>query len=133
MIWIRTNFLNKNWVTELCLKYVFKCRVVCLNENLKSQIIFSFLIWQNSNYFVWFRPIIVNFSFIIISCTQSLMRHTMIVWLFGKIFENFVFSSLHFLKQYNTNIFKLQLIYSNNLFIKKEIISSESAYLFLIF
>ena len=33
------------------------------------------------------RPIIVNFSFIVISCTQSSMQHAVIIWLFGKIFE----------------------------------------------
>ena len=33
------------------------------------------------------RPIIVNFSFIVISCTWSSMRHAVIIWLFGKIFE----------------------------------------------
>ena len=42
------------------------------------------------------RPIIVNFSFIVISCTWSSMRHVVIIWLFGKIFGNFVFSSLSF-------------------------------------
>ena len=45
---------------------------------------------------VYFRPIIVNFSFIVISCTRSSMQHAVIIWLFGKIFENFVFSSLPF-------------------------------------
>ena len=33
------------------------------------------------------RPIIVNFSFIVISWTWSSMRHEVIIWLFGKIFE----------------------------------------------
>ena len=33
------------------------------------------------------RPIIVNFSFIVISCTWSSMWHAVIIWLFGKIFE----------------------------------------------
>ena len=33
------------------------------------------------------RPIIVNFSFIVISYTRSLMQHAVIIWLFGKIFE----------------------------------------------
>ena len=33
------------------------------------------------------RPIIVNFSFIVISCTRSSMRHVVIIWLFGEIFE----------------------------------------------
>ena len=33
------------------------------------------------------RPIIVNFSFIVISCTWSSMWHVVIIWLFGKIFE----------------------------------------------
>ena len=32
------------------------------------------------------RPIIVNFSFIVISCTWSSMWHAVIIW-FGKIFE----------------------------------------------
>ena len=32
------------------------------------------------------RPIIVNFSFIVISCTWSSMWHVVIIW-FGKIFE----------------------------------------------
>ena len=33
------------------------------------------------------RPIVVNFSFIVISCTWSSMWHAVIIWLFGKIFE----------------------------------------------
>ena len=37
------------------------------------------------------RPIIVHFSFIVISCTRnsmrSSMRHEVIIWLFGKLFE----------------------------------------------
>ena len=33
------------------------------------------------------RPIIVNFSFIVISCTWSLMLPGAIIWLFGKTFE----------------------------------------------
>ena len=33
---------------------------------------------------VFIRPIIVNFSFIVISCTRSLMQHAVIIWLFGK-------------------------------------------------
>ena len=33
------------------------------------------------------RPIIVNFSFIVISCTRSSMLPGMIIWLFGKTFE----------------------------------------------
>ena len=32
-------------------------------------------------------PIIVNFLFIVISCTWSSMWHVVIIWLFGKIFE----------------------------------------------
>ena len=39
------------------------------------------------------RPIIVNFSFIVISCTRSSMRHVVLIWLFDKTFEDFVFSS----------------------------------------
>ena len=53
-------------------------------------------ILQNTLQLSMIRPIIVNFSFIVISCTQSLMRHEVIIWLFGKIFENSVFSSLSF-------------------------------------
>ena len=40
--------------------------------------------------------IVVNFSFIVISCTRSLIRHAVIIWLFGKIFENFAFFILPF-------------------------------------
>ena len=68
-------------------------------------------------------PIIVNFSFIVISCTRSSMRHVVIVWLFGKIFGNLVFSSLPFFMCFYmcfVHTFKLQIINSNNLFFKKK-------------
>ena len=39
------------------------------------------------------RPIIVNFSFIVISCTQSSMWHAVIIWLFGKILKKITFCS----------------------------------------
>ena len=35
----------------------------------------------------FFRSIIVNFSFIDISCIRSSMRHAVLIWLYGKIFE----------------------------------------------
>ena len=71
------------------------------------------------------RPIIVNFSFIVISCTWSLMQHAVIIWLFGKIFWKFCFLFPVFfhlflrvlfiyrytLKQYNSNIFKLHFVW----------------------
>ena len=67
-------------------------------------------------------PIILNFSFIVISCTRSSMRHVVIVWLFAKIFGNLVFSSLPFFMCFYmcfVHTFKLQIINSNNLFFKK--------------
>ena len=58
------------------------------------------------------RSIIVNFSFKVNSCTWSSMWHAVIIWLFGKIFENFVFSSLPFFMCFYI-CFVIILIFSN--------------------
>ena len=68
-----------------------------LNTLLNGFHNFSFKTQLKIALFTIVRPIIVNFLFIVISCTRSLMRrHVVIILLFGKIFENFVFSSLSF-------------------------------------
>ena len=106
-------------------------------EKLKYDISLKKIIYVN------FRPIIVKFSFIVISCTWSLIRHVVIIWLFGKILKILfslpcLFSCLFFLHVFCSYIDRLWsniIIFLNfNLsiqiifFLKKEIILFESVY-----
>ena len=75
--------------------YSYLLIIICYNIVLGIRMVMQ-ISWVVSLWPTQIRPIIVSFLFIVISCTQSSMRHAVIIWLFHKIFENFVFSSLPF-------------------------------------
>ena len=85
------------WLQPECKNglYSYLLIIICYNIDLGIRMVMQ-ISWVVSLWPTQIRPIIVSFLFIVISCTRNSMQHAVIIWLFRKISENFVFSSLPF-------------------------------------
>ena len=91
------NFTQRKYITlEYIKRFVsfMPAVMMCTGDILSSnKEYFVFLLWISLDFTVistiFPRPVIINLSFIVISCVEGLMRDAVIIWLFSKNYNMF--------------------------------------------